>query len=399
MSRANIIPTAAVTAVAVVLLAAGRPALGGPPAVTPAMQQVLTAFGQGQWQQAAHAAAALAVSPYDSEPRAWIIAAAALERLGEPAAAAAAYRAYLTDCQDPAIRAYVQEQLARCQSPSAAAGLGDPPSAAVDDELRAELAAVQEADSVELSEHFEVRTPNAALSAVLAELAEEALLRVMATTGLEAAYPQRVLIEVHATAAEYCDKANRSDHWSGGCFELTVDEQGLPRRVIHLIQHDADGAFDTDILDRVLPHELCHLVLTEWFGASPCPLYLQEGLAVLCEFAEQDDRIILTGTVLATGQEIGIEALMASQEYQPQDLPLFYAQSYSLVSYLHDRLAGGQLAQLLEHVRAGCTLGEALQRTLAIPEAEGFLAELAEAWEDHAIGHAQFLLTLQGLAP
>ena len=396
MRRDKFIPVIAACAAALAVLGLLAPAARAAEPAALTMQQVLAEFQSGRWQQAASLAAALATRANAPEPRAWIVAGAALEQLGQSAAAAQAYQAYMSICPDPAVRTYVGEKITRCQ---AAAETAVCPSACLTDAQKQELAAAQDKPAVQATEHFEVRSPNAALTALLADLAEQALKRVTTVVLQEVRYPHSVVIEVHRTLKDYTAGAPAHEQWSGGRFELTVDAKGQVRRVIHLVQLDAAGNFDPAILDRVLPHELCHLVLTEWFGADPAPLYLQEGLAVMSEFAEQDDRIILAGTSLATARKIGLEDLTAREQYDAQELPLFYAQSYSLLSYLHQRLTAGQFSQVLQEIRNGCTLDESLQRALTMPQEESFLTQLAEAWQDHAIAHAQFLLTLRGGAP
>jgi hypothetical protein len=380
-------------AVLTVLATAAAARAAAPAAPAGAVQQVLAEYQQGRWQQAATDGATLAAA----QPRAWVITAAALEQLGQYAAAAQAYSAYAATAPDDSVRAYVQESISRCQEAQAAV-CPTCPSADLDAAARLRLAACDAAPAVRVSEHFEVHCPSAELASLLGDLAEKALRRVTSVVLQDAAYPHSVIIEVHRTPQEYAAGAAATQPWSGGRFELTVDAAGNVRRVIHLVQLDAAGNFDPAILDRVLPHELCHLVLTEWFGEQTCPLYLQEGLAVLSEFCEQDDRIILAGASLATGQDAALEWLTTRETYNGQELPLFYAQSYSLMSYLHERLTRGQFSGLLTQIRAGCTLEEALQRTLAVAPQDGFADALAQAWQDHAVAHAQFLLTLRTLA-
>jgi Flp pilus assembly protein TadD len=83
-----------------VFLAAAAPAARAGESAAVAMQQALAEYRLGHWPQAAAAAAALAGRPDAPDPRAWIVAGAALERLGQNAAAAQAYTAYLTVCPD-----------------------------------------------------------------------------------------------------------------------------------------------------------------------------------------------------------------------------------------------------------------------------------------------------------
>ncbi len=376
---------------------AGDGAAAASTALTP-MQQVLALYSRGQWQQAADGAKALALDSNAADPRAWIIAGASDAQLGQMDAAVQAYQAYLGVCQDASIKTYVQAEIARCRAMPSPAGLISTPSASLSQQQLDELGAVEPGLAVQSSEHFQAIAPNAALANLLVNLAEQAAKRVMASFPQDVQCPAAVQIQVFRTQQEYAAQVKGAESWSGGEFQYSVDSQGLAHRTIYLVQLDSAGKFNTPTLDRVLPHELCHLLLTEWFGSQAAPLYLQEGLALGSEFASQDDRTILAASSMASGQGISIESLTTCQQYDSNCVDTFYARSYSLVSYLRERLTAAQFRQVLAQMRCGCTLDEALQRALAIPPADDFMEQLVGAWQDRATAHAQFLIALRGLA-
>jgi hypothetical protein len=194
----------ALIAAAVALLGSAAPVTAAGQSASAEMQQVLAEFGRGRWQQAATLAVALATRTDAPDPRAWIVVGTAMERLGRNAAAAQAYEAYLTTAPDAGVRSYVQNQMTRCQ---VAAETSFCPSACLTEEQKQELAAAQDKPAVQMSEHFEVRAPNAALASRLSDLAERALKRVTTVVLQDVPYPHSVIIQVHRTPQEYTASA------------------------------------------------------------------------------------------------------------------------------------------------------------------------------------------------
>jgi len=148
------------------------------------------------------------------------------------------------------------------------------------------------------------------------------------------------------------------------------------------------------MLDRILPHEMCHLVLKELFGDSYCPLFLNEGLAMMAESQVENSRIRLAGRTVAGKALRRLETICIAQQYNVEEPIVFYAESYSFVEFLHGRLSGQQFRDLLANVQQGCPVADAVQRSLYMPADDSFTADLANAWEDHAIAQAQYLEAL-----
>lgn len=366
---------------------------GDPPAW---LQQALADLRAGQADRAVSMAALAASDAGNPQHRAWAVVAAAREQQADYPSAADAWRRFLGACTSAALRDYAVERLALCQAGGIRVAPAKRSGRHLAAEERAALGTVQAEPSIKASEHFIVQSPNAALSQLLADCAEQALARITRDLMHGADYPHTVSIIVHPAAEQYAAGVGRNGEWSAGAFELSRDETGQFVRRIHLIQLGPDGQFDGALLDRTLPHELCHLVLTEWFGDAPSPLYLQEGLAMLAESGPQVDRLVLAGSAAATGKALPLEELLTRQEYPAQDRALFYAEVYSFVAYLHERLTARQFADALAELKAGNALNEALHRALSMAHDEQFMSQLEHAWRQDAIDQAQMLSALKG---
>ncbi len=328
------------------------------------------------------------------QPRALLVLAASREAQGRYGEAREAYSQALALCTDPRLQQYVLEQMAQCDRGGPSRQQPAPPSAQLSAQRRADLARLEDAEAIETGSHFTVRSRNAELSRLVLEHAEGALIRVSQLILGQTEYPHSVEILIHATPADFAAASGDAGH-STGRFELIGQAGGYFRRVIHLTQLDAGGTFDAAMLDRVLPHELSHLVLTEFFGDAPCPLYLQEGLAMLAEYGEPTGRILLAGAAVATGQALPLEYLLTREACQADESALFYAQSRSLLSYLRDSMTQDQFHALLGQLRDGHPLGDALHRALAMPYDATLLARLETAWQAQAIAQAQILTALK----
>jgi hypothetical protein len=270
------------------------------------------------------------------------------------------------------------------------------PSERLSPDQKRDLANIDPDESIESREHFVVRSHNSELSKLVADLAEHTLDRIGRFVMGEAKYPYTVEVTIYPTIAEYRKGVRQAAEWSGGSFELTRLESGFYRRALHLTQTDEQGRFDTTMLDRVLPHELCHLVVTEWFGDAPCPLYLQEGLAMLAEYGDGADRIIRAGKSIATDEGLGLQQLLTRERYEPGELEVYYAQTFSFMAYVQQRTSGDQFVAFLGHIKHGCTMDEALHRALCMIHDEQILQKVEQAWREDAIAQAQYLIALRG---
>ena len=378
-----------IAAGAIVAAALLAPASGGGSA-SDGLQESLAALAAGDLAGAERIAVESARANGPAGEQAWIIVAEARRRAGKFAQARQAYQAFLAVCIDPAERAYAADQIAFCTRREA----GAPKSVGLSDEQRRKFRKVEDRDHTESTEHFVVRARNAELARAVAVRAERALGRICRSVLAGQEYPHSVRIYVWPTIQEYRKHAGKTE-WEGGSFTLRRQDGRTVRR-IDLTQLDSKGRFDGDMLTRILPHEMCHLVLTESFGDAACPLAIDEGLAMLAEEATDNSRVLLAGAAVVGDEMIPLERLLAMDRCDGDSPEAFYAEAFSLTDYLHSRLSAGQFREVLDHLRAGLPLDEAIQRALCVPGDDAFLDRLSRAWQAEAVKQAQFLRALDG---
>jgi len=357
------------------------------------IQQALTSLEQGAYAQAEKEALALAGSITRPRPRAWSVVAAARQRQGRFASAAKAYRLFLASTESAEMRQFALRQIETCRRSLQPPAVPAAPSSRMDEDDLAELAKVDDRTYTESTEHFVVHTRNAKLAKVIATEAELALNRICGDILAGQAYPHSVRINVWPDHDTYLANAADAPEWAGGNFTFSVKD-GLVTRQIDLTQRDTEGSFAVIMVDRVLPHEMCHLVLREYFGDAACPLFLNEGLAMMAEYAPETRRLELAGHAIAGKARISLQELLVQRRYSLRRPSVFYAEAFSLIEFLHSRMTPEQLRSFLGHVKAGCTACDALQRSLYVPASESFLTSLASAWEDHAVEQAQYIRAL-----
>jgi hypothetical protein len=360
---------------------------------TKGIQQALESLQRKNYALAERQGMAAATHPTGPSPRAWAIVAAARERRGQYASAATAYRRFLASCGKASLQQYALEQIRLCERPARQPAALIAPSKRLGKEVIARLADVHDRTYTESSEHFVVKARNPQLARVLAAEAEVALDRICRVILAGQAYPHSVTINVWADRKDFRAHAKDAPEWAGGNFRLNV-ANGITTRRIDLTQCDESGRFATVMLDRVLPHEMCHLVLQEFFGDAACPLFLNEGLAMMAESEIDTGRVQLAGKAIAGKARGRLEALFIRRRYDLGKPEAFYAESFSFVEFVHGRISGEQFRAFLDHVKGGCTVADALQRSLYMPAREDFLPSLASAWEDHAIEQAQYIEAL-----
>ncbi len=366
------------------------------PSATEGIQEALSALARNDPRQAEHIAARLAASNAQGAQRAWLIAATARRRLGSYDQAADAYRKFLAGCDDPRERGYGLEQIGECMSSGSRAPRPAAASQLLTAEQRRRLSFVEGRHSrqIHTTDHFVVRAYNSELAKLIGRQAEAALAHICQVILCGQDYPHTVSVYVWPNVSEYHKHAASAPEWAGGAFTLKHDPTGRILRRIDLTQLDDKQQFDLTTLDRVLPHEICHLVLAEYFGDAHCPLAVNEGLAMMAEATVANGRVRLAGAALAGTRKIPLRKLLTTTRLEPDDAHIFYAEAWSLTSYVHARLSRKQFREMLAHLKAGCPFEEALQRALYLPPDENFLAGLAKAWESEAIRQGQFLQAL-----
>lgn len=361
---------------------------------TPSLQDALQDLQDGLFPQAESTAKAVAQQVGEPQPRAWLVVAAARQKQKKYPAAVEAYRAYLASSWSSELRQFVLAQIDACQMADRPAAPTSEPSAGLDEKQIKELSAVEKEDSVESGEHFVVTSRNAKLSKLLARQCESSLTRICRNILAGQEFPHVVEVFVWKDVRDFQAHAHNAPEWAGGSFTVGYVRGRLTRR-IDLTQLDRDDQFDRTMIDRVLPHELCHLVTAEFFGDSPCPLFLNEGLAMLAESTVDDERTILAGAALAGKDKLSLDSLVTRTPENLVQASVFYAESFSFTEFLHGRLTDRQFHDFLDLVKGGATIPQAVQRALYVPEREEFLTTLDHTWEDHAAQNAQIARALR----
>lgn len=393
MAKNDLRVSAAVVSVLLLLI----PSIGRSidPVDVDGIQAALRAYRAGRHRLSEQLALELADRQHRPLSRAWLVVAEARRKLGRETSAAEAYRKFLASCESPRLRKYVQRQLRETSSRRVHNPGPDLSTETLTPHEMDQLGRVDQKQYVETTEHFVIRSHNAKLARLLAERAEDALRRICGVLLGGQAWPHTVDIYVWADREQFQRHAEDAPDYSGGNFTIRYGPEGAVRR-IDLTQRDDEGRFDAVMIDRVLPHELSHLVLHEFFGESHCPLFLDEGLAMLAEAEPDDNRIVLAGTALAAGRHLPLPQLFLTTRSDLDDPAVFYAQAVSFVEYLRDRMSREQFRRFLENIRSGSPVTDALQRALYVPPDEEFLSELARAWQDHAVAQAQYIRALRG---
>ncbi|MFP4054658.1 MAG: peptidase MA family metallohydrolase [Phycisphaerae bacterium] len=355
------------------------------------LQAALSNLAEGNLRQAELQASVLATDQNNPNERAWLVVAAARQQRGKHTSATRAYQLFLSSCDTPSLRSYVQKQIEACRQADRPPKPLIAPSRRLTRKDLDELAVVDDQTHVESTEHFVVRARNAKLARLVAGEAEQALQRICGSILPGQEYAHSVDIHVWEDREAFLENATDAMEWAGGSFSVDSKDGGITRR-IDLTQLNKDGTFAVVMLDRVLPHEMCHLVMHEYFGDARSPLFLNEGLAMLAESEVDNNRVLLAGVALAGKGKMPLQQLLTSRRGDIIEKPsVFYAEAFSLTEYLHSTLTPRQFKAVLHHIKHGSTVAEAIQRALYLVPSEEFLSELAGSWEEYAISQAQLI--------
>jgi hypothetical protein len=103
------------------------------------------------------------------------------------------------------------------------------------------------------------------------------------------------------------------------------------------------------LLQAVLPHEITHVILADIFPTKQIPRWADEGLAVLAEPAdEQQRRAADLIEPLAANRLFPLDALMSMDYPDNQYWNLYYAQSVSVTRFLVEQGTPAQMIQFLQ---------------------------------------------------
>jgi hypothetical protein len=136
------------------------------------------------------------------------------------------------------------------------------------------------------------------------------------------------------------------------------------------------------ILSNLLPHEVTHCVLAAAVG-KPVPRWMDEGIAVLAESADEQTRHDRTcREVLEDGRGLRFRHLLPMKEYPWKELPVFYAQGHTACRFLLTRKSKVQAKSPEQALTRFVTTGMESGWDEAAKAVYGFddVSELEEAW-------------------
>lgn len=140
--------------------------------------------------------------------------------------------------------------------------------------------------------------------------------------------------------------------------ELTTTLGVLISKDTLLLLGSAEGATQT------IAHELTHLVVgqaTDNPFQAPLPRWLDEGLAMYNEGSLPDYNKLALAEAIATDSLISVRSLSAYTG-DPNQVNLFYAESYSVIDYLLSQYGKDKMVQLLDEFKKGAYQDDALQK-------------------------------------
>ena len=146
-------------------------------------------------------------------------------------------------------------------------------------------------------------------------------------------------------------------------------------------------------LNTTLKHELCHLLLHQHVNRQDLPRWLDEGVCQWASdglgelFVEQNlsglDAAVMSGRVIPFAQ---------LNDYFPRDkaaLMLAYEQSKSMISYIERQYGNYAIRSLMDHLKNGDTVNEAVTGSLGIS-----FVRLENQWLDFLESAPRWLLFL-----
>lgn len=134
---------------------------------------------------------------------------------------------------------------------------------------------------------------------------------------------------------------------------------------------------DVDWGKRTQAHELTHVLVGQltFSCLSDIPTWLHEGLAVYGEGGPEAASRRQLDQAIRNNSVLSIRSLSGNFSEDPEKADVSYSQSYSVVNFLIEEYGQDKMAALLDELRHGSTVDEALQATYGF-DVEG----LEDAW-------------------
>ncbi len=169
---------------------------------------------------------------------------------------------------------------------------------------------------------------------------------------------ERVLLYFFTSPKVYARVTGRPE-WSGGA-------SSVQRRLIYMLEEEGYMG--------LVAHELTHIYFDSFFNASrPDPLWLSEGMAVFIQTERSQTPppwLDANLKIISSGGGFKLTDLMAIDNLQgmkPEDVQVWYAQSYSLVRFMMHLKSGDSFYQFCKYMRDGEPFNQCLVRSYGMP--------------------------------
>ncbi len=131
--------------------------------------------------------------------------------------------------------------------------------------------------------------------------------------------------------------------------------------------------------DEIARHEIAHIVIREAVrGPFGVPDWLNEGTAVFAQSRPLSGQSSALESAIQSGDVFSVRSLSSSSSgARPENVSLFYGQSYSLVAFLVESYGPEQFAELFQTFKDGATTAGALEQVYGFDQ-DG----LENAWRD-----------------
>ncbi len=131
--------------------------------------------------------------------------------------------------------------------------------------------------------------------------------------------------------------------------------------------------------DEIARHEIAHIVIREAVrGPFGVPDWLNEGTAVFAQSRPLSDQSSALESAIQSGDVFSVRSLSSSSSgARPENVSLFYGQSYRLVAFLVESYGPVKFAELFQTFKDGATTAGALEQVYGFDQ-DG----LENAWRD-----------------
>ncbi|MCH7837303.1 MAG: hypothetical protein IIC26_02210 [Chloroflexi bacterium] len=132
--------------------------------------------------------------------------------------------------------------------------------------------------------------------------------------------------------------------------------------------------------DEIARHEIAHIVIREAVRGplGGVPDWLNEGTSVFAQNQPLSGQSRALEAAIQSGDVFSVRSLSSSSSgARPENVSLFYGQSYSLVAFLVESYGPEQFAELFQTFKAGATTAGALEQVYGFDQ-DG----LENAWRD-----------------